>query len=61
MPPLTLAAIPREIYGYCATRDVEAVYLQTASASTPIASASSAFASKQVHQNFASKILPVRW
>ena len=38
------------------TRDVEAVYLQTAFASTPIASAS-----EQIHQNFASKMRPVRW
>ena len=36
-------------------RDVEAVCLQTASASTFIASAS-----KKIHQNFASKIRPVR-
>ena len=36
-------------------RDVEAVYLQTASA--PIAS--SASASKKIHPNFASKIRPV--
>ena len=39
--------------------DVEAVYLQTASASTPIAS--SAFASKNIYRNFAGKIRPVRW
>ena len=38
------------------TRDVEAVYLQTASASTSVASAS-----KQIHRNFASKMPPVRW
>ena len=36
------------------TRDVEAVYLQTASAFTLLAS-------KQIHQNFASKMGPVRW
>ena len=39
-------------------RDVEAVYLQTASVSTPIAS--SASASKQIHRNFATKIRSVR-
>ena len=39
----------------------EAVHLQTASASTPIASATSASASKKVHRNFAGKIRPVRW
>ena len=37
-------------------RDVEAVYLQRATASTPIVSAS-----KQIQRNFASKIRPVRW
>ena len=37
-------------------RDLEAVYLQTACASTSIASAS-----KKIHQNFASKMRPVRW
>ena len=41
------------------TRDVEAVYLQIASASTPIAFSASAF--KQIHRSFASKIRPVRW
>ena len=38
------------------TRDVEAVYLQTASVSTPIASAST-----QIHRNFAIEIRPVPW
>ena len=37
-------------------RDAEAVNLQTASASTPIAAAS-----KKIHRNIASKIRPVRW
>ena len=37
-------------------RGVEAVYLQTASASTRIASAS-----KKIHQNFADKLRPERW
>ena len=43
---------------FVVTRGMEAVYLQTASASTPIAPA---FASKQIHRNFAGKVRPVRW
>ena len=42
-------------------RDLEAVYLQTACASTPIASTPIASASEKIHQNFASKMRPVRW